>query len=101
MLLTFLAKPSRGDGLLRAIKIRSTPSFGGEVKPEAPRRKILRHINKNTSEGQILTPFAHSSTLLPDYSAGRIARALVDESGVSFCPVHSTVVLHSHIPPEG
>jgi hypothetical protein len=25
-------KPSRGDGFLKAIKIRSTPSFGGEVK---------------------------------------------------------------------
>jgi hypothetical protein len=24
-----------GDGFLRAIKIRSTPSFGGEVKPES------------------------------------------------------------------
>jgi hypothetical protein len=27
-------KPGRNDGLLRAIKIRSTPSFGGEVKRE-------------------------------------------------------------------
>jgi hypothetical protein len=32
------------DGLLRAIKIRSTPSFVGEVKPEPPCRKILRHV---------------------------------------------------------
>jgi hypothetical protein len=37
-------KPSRGDGFLRAIKIRSTPSFGGEVKREVPCRKILRHV---------------------------------------------------------
>jgi hypothetical protein len=29
-------KPSRGNGFLRAIKIRSTPSFGWEVKPEGP-----------------------------------------------------------------
>jgi hypothetical protein len=29
-------KPDRGDGFLRAIKIHSTPNFGGEVKPEAP-----------------------------------------------------------------
>jgi hypothetical protein len=35
--------PSRGDGFLRAIKIRSTPSFGWEVKPLAP-SKILRHV---------------------------------------------------------
>jgi hypothetical protein len=26
-------KPGRGDGLLRTIKIRTTPSFGREVKP--------------------------------------------------------------------
>jgi hypothetical protein len=25
-------KPGRGDGILRAIQIRSTPSFGWEVK---------------------------------------------------------------------
>jgi hypothetical protein len=34
----------QGDGFLRAIKIRSTPSFGREVKPEVPCRKILRHV---------------------------------------------------------
>jgi hypothetical protein len=33
-------KPSRGDGLLRVIKNRNTPSLGGEVKPSAPCRKI-------------------------------------------------------------
>jgi hypothetical protein len=37
-------KPGRGDGFLRAIKMRSTPSFGWEVKPEVPCRKILRHV---------------------------------------------------------
>jgi hypothetical protein len=37
-------KPGRGDTFLRAIKIRSTPSFGGEVKPKAPYRKILWHV---------------------------------------------------------
>jgi hypothetical protein len=37
-------KPGRGDGFLMAIKIRSTPSFGWEVKPEVPCRKILRHV---------------------------------------------------------
>jgi hypothetical protein len=35
---------AEGNGFLRAIKIRSTPSFGEEVKPKAPFRKILRHI---------------------------------------------------------
>jgi hypothetical protein len=33
-------KPGRGDGFLRVI-IRSTPSFGWEVKPEVQRRKVL------------------------------------------------------------
>jgi hypothetical protein len=28
-----------GDGSLRSIKIRGMPSFGGEVKQSAPRRK--------------------------------------------------------------
>jgi hypothetical protein len=40
-------KPDRGDGYLRAIKIRSTPCFGGEVKPSAPCRKILRHVKES------------------------------------------------------
>jgi hypothetical protein len=59
-------KPGRGDGILRAIKILSTHSFGGEVKPYTPCRKILLHVknhlgsvNKNTSQGQInvIRPF--------------------------------------------
>jgi hypothetical protein len=37
-------KRDRGDRFLRAIKIRSTPSFGWEVKPEVPCRKMLRHV---------------------------------------------------------
>jgi hypothetical protein len=37
-------KPGLGCGLLMAIKIRSTPSFGWEVKPEAPCREIWRHV---------------------------------------------------------
>jgi hypothetical protein len=52
-------KPGRGDRILREIKIRRTPSFGGEVTPEVPCREILRRV-KTTSkyeqryfEGQI------------------------------------------------
>jgi hypothetical protein len=33
-------------------------------------------MNKNTLQSQILIPFAHSSCLLPDDSAGTIARGL-------------------------
>jgi hypothetical protein len=40
-------KPGRSNGLLRTIKIRSKPSFGAEVKPEAPFRKILRHVKNH------------------------------------------------------
>jgi hypothetical protein len=36
--------PGRGQCILRAVEIRSTPSFGEEVKPCAPCRKILRHV---------------------------------------------------------
>jgi hypothetical protein len=56
-------KPGQGDGFLRAIQIRSTTSFRGEVTPEALCRKILLHsgsINKNTSQGQthnLFVPF--------------------------------------------
>jgi hypothetical protein len=39
-------KPGRGDGFLKAIKIRSTSSFGGEVKPEVECCKILRHVKE-------------------------------------------------------
>jgi hypothetical protein len=37
-------EPGQGDGFLKAIKIRSTPSFGCEVKREVPCSKILRHV---------------------------------------------------------
>jgi hypothetical protein len=40
-------KPADGDGLLRAIKVRSTTSFAGKVKPEVPCRRILRHVTEN------------------------------------------------------
>jgi hypothetical protein len=37
-------EPGQCDGFLRAIKIRSTPFFGWEAKPEVPCRKVLRHV---------------------------------------------------------
>jgi hypothetical protein len=40
------SNPAEDNGFLRAIKIYSIPSFGGEVKPEAPCRKILRHVKE-------------------------------------------------------
>jgi hypothetical protein len=41
-------KPGRGDGFFKCDRISSTPSFGGEVKPSVPCRKILRHVKKIT-----------------------------------------------------
>jgi hypothetical protein len=37
-------EPGQGGGFLRAINIRITPSFGWEVKPKVPCRKILRRV---------------------------------------------------------
>jgi hypothetical protein len=37
-------KPGDSGGFLRVIKILSTTSLGGEVKPLARFRKILRHV---------------------------------------------------------
>jgi hypothetical protein len=42
-------KCCRGDGFLRALKIRSTPSFGRELKPSAPCRNIY-YMQQITSE---------------------------------------------------
>jgi hypothetical protein len=39
-------KPGGCAGFLRAIKIRSTSSFVGKVKPEVSCRKILRDVKK-------------------------------------------------------
>jgi hypothetical protein len=39
------SNPAEDDDLfLREIKIRSTTSFGGEVKPSVSCRKILQHV---------------------------------------------------------
>jgi hypothetical protein len=40
-------KPSQSNGFLRAIEICSMPSFGGELKPEPLRCKILWHVKNH------------------------------------------------------
>jgi hypothetical protein len=56
------SKPTEGDKYLTATKNRSSPFFGGEVKPSAPCRKSLRHVEnrskyeRDTSEGKISFP---------------------------------------------
>jgi hypothetical protein len=37
-------KPGRGQLILRAIKVRNTPTFRREVIPSNPLRNILRHV---------------------------------------------------------
>jgi hypothetical protein len=67
-------KLGRCDEFLTAIKIRSTPSFGWEVMPEAT-CKILRNVKyhlqvrtKILRKAILVIPFARSSCLLPDDS---------------------------------
>jgi hypothetical protein len=38
--------PAEDETFLRAIKMRGTTSFGGEVKPSAPCHKISRHVKE-------------------------------------------------------
>jgi hypothetical protein len=92
---------------LRAIRIRSIPSFGWEVKPEAPCRKILRHvkITCNWERNAYKAKFSLHSSIpctCSHMTAGRIARgALVDESGVFTCRYHLALFLHAYISAGG
>jgi hypothetical protein len=82
-------EPCRGDGFLKALKIRCTPSFGGDVKLEAPCRNILWHINEMYEVRKryfvdkirnFLRPYP-PDLLLDDWWQD-CQRALVDESGI-------------------
>jgi hypothetical protein len=93
--------PGQGDGFLRAIKIQSTPSFGLEVKPEVPCRKILRHVKDLLkSHGDRYTKFSFPSSILllapkislltgPPNSIGGCQSVLVDKLGVSLSRYHN------------
>jgi hypothetical protein len=80
--------PAEDDGILTAIKIHSTTSFGGELKPSVPCRKNLRHVKDSYSMKEILVGkinghFRHVfPALLLGVSAGNWQRILVDESGM-------------------
>jgi hypothetical protein len=97
-------KPDRGDGFIRAIKIRCMASFGREVKLSAPCRKLLRHVknyfgrtNRNSSHDHIhnfFRPFLLLATRLLCWSDSQ--KALLDDSGVFFCQYHSATFLHAH-----
>jgi hypothetical protein len=65
---SFGFNPSLGNGFLRAIKIRSTPSIRWEIKPEVPCCNILWHV-KTLDVSKILNTenshsFIHFSYLL-------------------------------------
>jgi hypothetical protein len=101
-------KPDRSDGLLRMIQIRNTSSFGEEVKPEAPCRKILGHTKTSTSMKVIFRsqnpsfPRPDPPDLLLDNSACRIARERSGGRIRSFPQLTSwTTVFHVHISPGG
>jgi hypothetical protein len=97
-------EPGQGEGFLRAIKIRMTSSFGWEVKPEIPCRKILLHVkslSKSHGDGETKFPFPSSVLLLapemslltgPLDSTGGCQSALVDKFGVSHSRYHHTMV---------
>jgi hypothetical protein len=94
----------QSDGFSRAIKIRSKPSFGWEVKPEVPCRKILRHVKDLLkSHGDGYTKFSFPLPILllapemslltgPSDSTGGCQSALVDKLGVSPSRYHHTMV---------
>jgi hypothetical protein len=66
LLLEFLGfKPTRSDEFLRAIKIRRTPSFGGEVKQEVPSRKIIRHVKESLASINRNTARPNSNSFCP------------------------------------
>jgi hypothetical protein len=103
-------KPDRGDGFLRETKIRSTTSFGEEVKASAPCRKILRRakkslrsMNKNISNAKFYSFFRQypPDLLLDVYDCGISYRAVVDESIVIPCRYHSAIILLADISPGG
>jgi hypothetical protein len=95
--------------IFKAIKISSTtPSFRGEVKPEAPCWKILQHIKELYKDernipyikriiffAQIL-PICYQMALM----VGLPVVALVYKSGF-LQSVSSTMVLHACVSPEG
>jgi hypothetical protein len=96
----------QGSGFLRAIKIHTMPSFGGEVKPEVPCHKILWYVKITCKYEQKCLARPNSSfpsSVPPAFYqiTGRIARGLVDESGIFLCQNHSIMVLDAHISPGG
>jgi hypothetical protein len=98
-----------GDGLWRPIKIRSTPSFGWEVKPEVPCRKILRYVKDPLTYLRYwirkIKCFVHSSSSLQNVFDGTTCREFwwtsqeFSPAGIVISTI--TMALHVHISPGG
>jgi hypothetical protein len=93
------SNPTESDEILRAIIIRSTTSFGGEVKPSGPCRMFLRHPKSPLRYGRY-TDSQNSPTIsrpVPSCFATRCLlqpeqRNLVDESGMIRTRMESTKI---------
>jgi hypothetical protein len=82
-------KPDRGRWIFKGDKTSSTTSFGGEVRPAVPRRKILRHVKRHPTVWKrcLSAKFTDNSrqvfpALLLGVPAGYYQRSLVSESGI-------------------
>jgi hypothetical protein len=81
-------KPGRGRWILRAIKLWSTTSFGGEVKPSVQCCKILRYVKfsggwQRYFSDKINGRFSPSFSVLPFLVSLLVfATVVVDESGM-------------------
>jgi hypothetical protein len=95
----------RGDGFLMAIKFRSTPSFGGEVKPEAACCSACKNHSQVWTEilfkVKFIITFAYPSWLVPDDSGGRIARELWGTNQKSSVGIILLWFFHADVPPGG
>jgi hypothetical protein len=82
------SNPAEDNGLSRKIQIRSTTSFGTEVKTAVSCRKISRHVTDPYNTRQLrqnsLTFLAYFLLLLYQVSAGYYQRTLVGESGMIY-----------------
>jgi hypothetical protein len=67
--------PGQGNGFLRAIKIRSTPSFGWDIKPEVP------GMNNRPVEAAVLRRQSHPIiTSVPLFASLPLPHSLVSTS---------------------
>jgi hypothetical protein len=83
-------KPGPERCIFKATEVRSTASFGAELKPSFPRHKNLQHVKKSLrsiteilrlqNERTFLAKFLPASLL--DVHAAIFQKALVNESGM-------------------